>query len=191
MAGLNGVESWWPPEYIASNPLIDLLACIYTKTMANRNETIQFTNPFASAPRPPHNQQARPLSAAADHQQQRVYHLSSNTGVRPSEPRATATTTTNSNRSYAPMSQPERTYLLPSSPMNRGTNSGRRTPVNQVSRPKILRTKGQRPAALVNASVTYCGNGQLYAFGGFDSFTDEGLAIAFLYRHVTNIQSSI
>ena len=156
--------------------------------MANRNEPIQFTNPFASAPRPPpahQNQQAHQLPLAAYHQQQ-IYPSSSNTGVRPSEPRATTITTTttsatNRNRSYAPRSQPERTYLLPSSPMNRGTNSGRRTPVNQVSRPKILRTKGQRPAALVNASVTYCGNGQLYAFGGFDSFTDEGLTIIRIY----------
>lgn len=41
-------------------------------------------------------------------------------------------------------------------------------------KPKIARTGGQRPACLVNASVTYCGKHQIYAFGGFDQFTDEG-----------------
>lgn len=41
-------------------------------------------------------------------------------------------------------------------------------------KPKIARTCGQRPACLVNASVTYCGNNQIYAFGGFDQYTDEG-----------------
>jgi len=41
--------------------------------------------------------------------------------------------------------------------------------------PKIITTVGQRPACLVNASVTYVGNDQIYAFGGFDQYTDEGL----------------
>ena len=41
-------------------------------------------------------------------------------------------------------------------------------------KPKIVRTCGQRPACLVNASVTYCGGNQIYAFGGFDQYTDEG-----------------
>ncbi|PHH53981.1 RING finger protein B [Ceratocystis fimbriata CBS 114723] len=45
-------------------------------------------------------------------------------------------------------------------------------------RPKVIRTDGQRPACLVNASVTYCGNNQIYAFGGFDQYTDE------VYNHV-------
>lgn len=67
----------------------------------------------------------------------------------------------------------DRTYLL-TSPTSRGTASGRKTPVNQISRPKILKTNGQLPTALVNASVTYCGDGQLYVFGGFDQVTDEG-----------------
>ncbi|KAL5611751.1 hypothetical protein BROUX41_000674 [Berkeleyomyces rouxiae] len=44
--------------------------------------------------------------------------------------------------------------------------------------PKVIRTDGQRPACLVNASVTYCGNNQIYAFGGFDQYTDE------VYNHV-------
>lgn len=41
-------------------------------------------------------------------------------------------------------------------------------------KPKIITTVGARPACLVNASVTYTGNNEIYAFGGFDQFTDEG-----------------
>jgi len=41
-------------------------------------------------------------------------------------------------------------------------------------KPKVQRTCGSKPACLVNASVTYCGNNQIYAFGGFDQYTDEG-----------------
>ena len=41
-------------------------------------------------------------------------------------------------------------------------------------KPKIITTVGARPACLVNASVTYVGNDQIYAFGGFDQYTDEG-----------------
>lgn len=41
-------------------------------------------------------------------------------------------------------------------------------------RPSIKTTQGQIPACLVNASVTYCGNDQIYTFGGFDHETDEG-----------------
>lgn len=48
-------------------------------------------------------------------------------------------------------------------------------------RPKVTRTLGQRPAVLVNASVTYCGNNQIYAFGGFDQYTDE------VYNHVLRL----
>lgn len=40
--------------------------------------------------------------------------------------------------------------------------------------PRIITTVGQRPACLVNASVTYVGNDKIYAFGGFDQYTDEG-----------------
>lgn len=46
---------------------------------------------------------------------------------------------------------------------------------SETYKPKIARTLGQRPACLVNASVTYCGNNQIYAFGGFDQYTDEGV----------------
>ena len=60
------------------------------------------------------------------------------------------------------------TYLLPSSPSKKPKMS------NESYKPKIARTCGQRPACLVNASVTYCGNNQIYAFGGFDQYTDEG-----------------
>lgn len=48
-------------------------------------------------------------------------------------------------------------------------------------RPKVIRTLGQLPACLVNASVTYCGNNQIYVFGGFDDYTDE------VYNHVLRL----
>ena len=60
------------------------------------------------------------------------------------------------------------TYLMPTSPSKRARMS------KDSYKPKIARTCGQRPACLVNASVTYCGNNQIYAFGGFDQYTDEG-----------------
>jgi hypothetical protein len=66
------------------------------------------------------------------------------------------------------------TYVMPNSPLkNRGPVDG--------YRPKVTRTLGQRPACLVNASVTYCGNNQIYAFGGFDQYTDE------VYNHVLRL----
>ena len=60
------------------------------------------------------------------------------------------------------------TYLMPTSPSKRSRTS------RDSYKPKISRTIGQRPACLVNASVSYCGNNQIYAFGGFDQYTDEG-----------------
>ncbi|CAK7223020.1 hypothetical protein SBRCBS47491_005062 [Sporothrix bragantina] len=67
------------------------------------------------------------------------------------------------------------TYIMPNSPMkNRAGGS-------DGYRPKITRTLGQRPACLVNASVTYCGNNQIFAFGGFDQYTDE------VYNHVLRL----
>lgn len=45
-------------------------------------------------------------------------------------------------------------------------------------KPKIITTVGAKPACLVNASVTYVGNDQIYAFGGFDQYTDEGEGIS-------------
>ncbi|KIW70289.1 hypothetical protein PV04_02574 [Phialophora macrospora] len=67
------------------------------------------------------------------------------------------------------------TYLMPTSPAKHaaGTRDG--------AKPKISKTTGQKPACLVNASVTYCGNDQIYAFGGFDQFTDE------VYNHVLRL----
>ncbi|KAL2139324.1 hypothetical protein VTI28DRAFT_5338 [Corynascus sepedonium] len=66
------------------------------------------------------------------------------------------------------------TYIMPNSPLkNRVPSDG--------YRPKVTRTLGQRPACLVNASVTYCGNNQIYAFGGFDQYTDE------VYNHVLRL----
>jgi hypothetical protein len=66
------------------------------------------------------------------------------------------------------------TYIMPNSP-------AKARPASDGYRPKITRTLGQRPACLVNASVTYCGNNQIYAFGGFDQYTDE------VYNHVLRL----
>lgn len=66
------------------------------------------------------------------------------------------------------------TYIMPNSPAK-----GRS--VADGYRPKVTRTLGQRPACLVNASVTYCGSNQIYAFGGFDQYTDE------VYNHVLRL----
>lgn len=57
---------------------------------------------------------------------------------------------------------------MPASP------AGRRTTADY--RPSIKKAQGRVPACLVNASVTYCNNDRIYAFGGFDQYTDEGLA---------------
>ncbi|KAG0158541.1 hypothetical protein PDIDSM_6056 [Penicillium digitatum] len=48
-------------------------------------------------------------------------------------------------------------------------------------RPSIKKAQGHVPACLVNASVTYCSNDCIYAFGGFDQFTDE------VYNHVLRL----
>lgn len=64
------------------------------------------------------------------------------------------------------------TYVMSASP--RKTN---RKKSHEPYMPKIITTVGQRPACLVNASVTYVGNDQIYAFGGFDQYTDEGMYI--------------
>lgn len=66
------------------------------------------------------------------------------------------------------------TYIMPNSPAKGRT-------VQDGYRPRVTRTLGQRPACLVNASVTYCGNGQIFAFGGFDQYTDE------VYNHVLKL----
>lgn len=56
---------------------------------------------------------------------------------------------------------------MPASPAG-----GRRT--NADYRPSVKKAQGHVPACLVNASVTYCSNDCIYAFGGFDQYTDEG-----------------
>jgi hypothetical protein len=61
----------------------------------------------------------------------------------------------------------EDAYLMPASP------AGGRQP-NVDYRPSIQKAVGHVPACLVNASVTYCSNDRIYAFGGFDQDTDEG-----------------
>jgi len=61
------------------------------------------------------------------------------------------------------------TYVMSGSP-HRNNRKRRHEPYL----PKITATVGQRPACLINASVTYVGNDQIYAFGGFDQYTDEG-----------------
>jgi len=65
------------------------------------------------------------------------------------------------------------TYLLSASPVRKERRDS--------YRPKIITTVGARPACLVNASVTYVGNDQIYAFGGFDQYTDE------VYNHVLRL----
>ncbi|KAL4917843.1 hypothetical protein BDW62DRAFT_75774 [Aspergillus aurantiobrunneus] len=68
-------------------------------------------------------------------------------------------------------SLPQSAFLMPASPDSRRRGSA-------GSRPNIRRVQGHIPACLVNASVTYCGNDHIYAFGGFDQYTDE------VYNHV-------
>lgn len=66
------------------------------------------------------------------------------------------------------------TFLMPNSPIKGRLGL-------DGYKPSVTRTLGQRPACLVNASVTYCGNNQIYAFGGFDQYTDE------VYNHVLKL----
>ncbi|KAI7247110.1 hypothetical protein KC335_g19116, partial [Hortaea werneckii] len=73
----------------------------------------------------------------------------------------------------------DNSYILSGSPVK---NSRRRT--GEPYMPKIITTVGQRPACLVNASVTYVGNDLIYAFGGFDQYTDE------VYNHVLKLNLS-
>ena len=71
--------------------------------------------------------------------------------------------------SPATASSAENTFLMTASPVRSRKASG------DGYRPKIITTVGAKPACLVNASVTYVGNDQIYAFGGFDQYTDEGV----------------
>ena len=98
-------------------------------------------------------------------------------------PQATATNTNQSlalsalhqhNATLASTASSNNTYIMPNSPL-------KNRPAVDGYRPKVTRTLGQKPACLVNASVTYCGNNQIYAFGGFDQYTDE------VYNHVLRL----
>jgi hypothetical protein len=70
---------------------------------------------------------------------------------------------------------PTNTFFMPAS-----SARTRKAPSNAY-RPQIITTVGARPACLVNASVTYVGENQIYAFGGFDQYTDE------VYNHVLRL----
>ncbi|ODH53241.1 hypothetical protein GX48_00437 [Paracoccidioides brasiliensis] len=71
--------------------------------------------------------------------------------------------------------QATNSYLMPTSHPTARRGSG------DSYRPAVKKSNGQLPACLVNASVTYCGNNQIYAFGGFDQYTDE------VYNHVLRL----
>ena len=91
-------------------------------------------------------------------------------------PAQAPTTDTSLNAAATPgsVASSNNTYIMPNSP-------AKARPFADGYRPKVTRTLGQRPACLVNASVTYCGNNQIYAFGGFDQYTDE------VYNHVLRL----
>lgn len=76
-------------------------------------------------------------------------------------------TATGDFRSSTHLMQQQGTYLMPASP------AGGRW-ANADYRPTVKKAVGHVPSCLVNASVTYCSNDRIYAFGGFDQFTDEG-----------------
>ncbi|KAL4787475.1 hypothetical protein BJX76DRAFT_318683 [Aspergillus varians] len=71
-------------------------------------------------------------------------------------------------------SLPQTAFLMPAT-------SSSHCPGSVDSRPNIRKVQGHIPACLVNASVTYCGNDRIYAFGGFDQYTDE------VYNHVLRL----
>lgn len=71
---------------------------------------------------------------------------------------------------------PTNSYMMPVTPQK-----SKRGSIPEGLKPRIWKTTGQKPACLVNASVTYCGSNQIYAFGGFDQFTDE------VYNHVLRL----
>ncbi|KAJ5167247.1 uncharacterized protein N7482_006028 [Penicillium canariense] len=81
-------------------------------------------------------------------------------------------TTSGRVRSPAFVMQQEDAYLMPASPA-----SGRRATAT-AEIPTVKKAQGHVPACLVNASLTYCGNDRIYAFGGFDQYTDEGSTVS-------------
>ena len=68
----------------------------------------------------------------------------------------------------------DQAFLMPTSAVRRRGSAD--------YRPSIRKAQGHVPACLVNASVTYCNDDQIYAFGGFDQYTDEGPLIPPLAR---------
>ena len=62
------------------------------------------------------------------------------------------------------------TFLMSASPVRSRRSAA------EGYKPKMISTIGAKPACLVNASVTYVGDDQIYAFGGFDQYTDEGIS---------------
>ncbi|KAF2864859.1 kelch repeat protein [Massariosphaeria phaeospora] len=93
-------------------------------------------------------------------------------GTNPSAANTPSTTVTNTPASG---SSANNTFLMTASP------SRNRKSAVEGYKPKIISTIGAKPACLVNASVTYVGNDQIYAFGGFDQYTDE------VYNHVLRL----
>lgn len=90
-------------------------------------------------------------------------------GANLSSTTSNTTTAANSNiTTVATTSSPNNTFLMSASPVRNRKSSA------EGYKPKIITTVGAKPACLVNASVTYVGNEQIYAFGGFDQYTDEG-----------------
>ncbi|KAF2668440.1 galactose oxidase [Microthyrium microscopicum] len=73
------------------------------------------------------------------------------------------------------LSSSNNTFTMPPSPSRLRKSS------SAPYKPHIITTVGARPACLVNASVTYVGDDQIYAFGGFDQYTDE------VYNHVLRL----
>ncbi|KAF2115119.1 kelch repeat protein [Lophiotrema nucula] len=67
------------------------------------------------------------------------------------------------------------TFLMTASPVRN------RKAASDGYKPKIITTVGAKPACLVNASVNYVGDDLIYAFGGFDQYTDE------VYNHVLKL----
>lgn len=86
----------------------------------------------------------------------------------PNIPTTSSTTLQRTQDTPTSASSSNYTFLMPASPAKRGKGN------SDSYKPNIITTVGARPACLVNASVTYVGNDQIYAFGGFDQYTDEG-----------------
>jgi len=92
-------------------------------------------------------------------------------------PAVTSTPSPSHSHSNTPgsASSANNTFLMSASPVR-----SRRSAVEGY-KPKMISTIGAKPACLVNASVTYVGDDQIYAFGGFDQYTDE------VYNHVLRL----